>query len=88
MARTFADIAMVLTLDEARRGNTREWDRFAAMTPEEWIAWLTVETKGERRACLQFRKWLGRYAKRIPRLRAHIELARTLSAAAQLEEVL
>jgi len=49
---------------------------------------LTVETKGERRACLQFRKWLGRYAKRIPRLRAHIELARTLSAAAQLEEVL
>jgi len=49
---------------------------------------LSVEAKGERRACLQFRKWVPRYAKRIPRLRAHRDLARTLATAAELEEAL
>ncbi len=49
---------------------------------------LTVEAKGERRACLQFRKWLARYAKKLPRLRAHRDLTRTLTTAAQLDAAL
>lgn len=48
----------------------------------------TVEAKGERRACLQFRKWIPRYAKTLPRLRARRDLTQTLSSADELEHAL
>jgi tRNA-dihydrouridine synthase B len=48
----------------------------------------TVEAKGERRACLQFRKWIPRYARRLPRLRDHRTLVTSLSATDELKAVL
>ena len=48
----------------------------------------TVEAKGERRACLQFRKWIPRYAKNLPRLKDHRTLVTTLSSADELKAVL
>lgn len=49
---------------------------------------LSIEANGERRACLQFRKWIPRYAKKIPRLRAHRDLAQHLTTVTQLENAL
>jgi tRNA-dihydrouridine synthase B len=48
----------------------------------------TVEAKGERRACIQFRKWIPRYARTLPRLRARRDLTQTLASAAELEGAL
>ncbi len=49
---------------------------------------LSIEANGERRACLQFRKWIPRYARKIPRLRAHRDLAQHLCTPAELENAL
>jgi tRNA-dihydrouridine synthase B len=48
----------------------------------------TVDAKGERRACLQFRKWIPRYAKNLPRLKDHRTLATTLASPAELQATL
>ncbi len=49
---------------------------------------LTAEARGERRACFQFRKWLPRYAKNLPRLKAHRHLTASLSTAEELRQAL
>ena len=48
----------------------------------------TVEAKGERRACFQFRKWLARYAKKLPRLHDHRTLVTSLSSVDELKAAL
>lgn len=49
---------------------------------------LTAEARGERRACFQFRKWLPRYAKKLPRLKAHHHLTSSLASAEELRQAL
>jgi tRNA-dihydrouridine synthase B len=49
---------------------------------------LTAEARGERRACFQFRKWLPRYAKKLPHLKDHRYLTTSLSSASQLRAAL
>ncbi|MBN1917913.1 MAG: tRNA dihydrouridine synthase DusB [Verrucomicrobia bacterium] len=48
----------------------------------------TVEARGERCACLQFRKWLARYARKLRRLKDHRTMVTTLSSADELKAVL
>ena len=49
---------------------------------------LTAEARGERRACFQFRKWLPRYAKKLPRLKDHRHLTSSLASAEELRQAL
>ena len=33
---------VLAAISDRRHGNTKEWDRLKAMTPDEWIDWLAT----------------------------------------------